>query len=85
MPDYPELGLFIGGKWRKGTETLPVLNPSTEEVIGALPIARQSDLDDALEAATAGFRVWRNTAPRVRSDIIMRAARLMRERMDDIA
>lgn len=85
MPDYPELELFIGGKWRKSSETLPVVNPATEDVIGAVPVAQTSDLDDAVEAAEAGFRIWRNTAPRERSDIIMRAARLMRERMDDIA
>ncbi len=84
MPEYPDLELFIGGKWRKAADTLAVVNPATEDVIGALPIARQSDLDDALEAASAGFRIWSKTAPRERSDIIMRAARLMRERMADI-
>lgn len=85
MPDYPELGLFVGGKWRKASDTLPVINPATEDVIGALPIARQTDLDDALEAARTGFRIWSRTSPRERSDIILQAARLMRERQDEIA
>lgn len=85
MPTYPELRLFIGGEWRTTPETLPVVNPSTEAEIGRLPIASAADLDDALQAADDGFAVWRATAPRDRADLIREAARLMRERQDDIA
>lgn len=85
MPDYPELKLYIGGTWRKTAETIPVLNPATEEVIGQLPVAQRQDLDDALEAAESGFRIWRATSPRDRAELILRAARLMRERADEIA
>lgn len=82
---YPELGLFVGGEWRGATETLPVVNPSTEAEIGRLPIATTTDLDDALTAAEAGFAVWRQTPPRDRADLIRHAAALMRERQDEIA
>ena len=34
---YPELKLYIGGEWRSAAETLPVVNPATEEEIGRLP------------------------------------------------
>ena len=85
MPDYPELKLYIGGTWRKTAETIPVLNPATEEVIGQLPVAQRQDLDDALDAAESGFRIWRATSPRDRAELILRAARLMRERADEIA
>ena len=85
MPDYPELKLYIGGTWRKTAETIPVLNPATEEVIGQLPVAQRQDLDDALEAAESGFRIWRATSPRDRAELILRAALLMRERADEIA
>ena len=83
--EYPKLDLFIGGEWRKTSETLPVVNPANESVIGALPVARRSDLEDALDAADRGFAIWRKTAPRDRSDIIIKAARLLRERQDEIA
>ncbi|MFZ1468622.1 MAG: NAD-dependent succinate-semialdehyde dehydrogenase [Paracoccaceae bacterium] len=82
---YPDLSLFIGGDWRKTADSLPVLNPANEAEIGRLPIARTSDLQDALTAAATGFRVWSRTSPRHRSDIILRAARLLRERVDQIA
>ncbi len=82
---YPDLNLFIGGRWRKTADDLAVVNPATEEEIGRLPCAAQSDLDDALDAAVNGFRVWSRTAPRDRANLIRRAAALMRERREEIA
>ena len=83
--EYPELSLFIGGEWRKSKDTLPVLNPANEREIGRLPVATHGDLDDALDAAELGLRVWSKTSPRERSDVMLRASRLMRERIDEIA
>ncbi|MBN9274860.1 MAG: aldehyde dehydrogenase family protein, partial [Mesorhizobium sp.] len=77
--------LYIGGSWRKTADSLPVINPADESVIGAVPVASRSDLDDALAAAEQGFRVWSRTSPAVRSEIILKATALMRERIDDIA
>lgn len=82
---YPDLDLFIGGKWRKTAGDMPVVNPATEEVIGRLPHAEPSDLDDAMEAAEKGFKIWSRTAPRERADIILRAAAIMRARQEEIA
>lgn len=85
MPAYPDLSLYIAGSWRKTGQSLPVLNPATEAVIGQVPVARKQDLDDALEAAAKGFRIWRATSPRARAEVILRACALMRERIDEIA
>ena len=85
MKRYPDLQLYIGGEWRTSTETLPVLNPADETVIGRLPIAAPADLDAALTAAAQGFKLWSQTAPTRRAEIILRAAALMRERSEDIA
>lgn len=85
MTTYPDLQLYIAGAWRKAKETLPVLNPADESVIGRLPAASRADLDDALEAAVEGHRVWSRTAPAKRAEIILKAAALMRERVEEIA
>lgn len=82
---YPDLELFIGGKWRKTAQDMPVVNPATEEEIGRLPHAELKDLDDALEAAEKGFQIWSRTAPRDRADTILRAAAIMRFRQEEIA
>jgi succinate-semialdehyde dehydrogenase/glutarate-semialdehyde dehydrogenase len=85
MTAYPDLKLFIGGAWRKTSDSLPVLNPADESVVGAVPVAARADLDDALAAAREGFRVWSRTSPRARGEIMLKAAALMRARIDEIA
>ncbi len=82
---YPDLHLFIDGKWRKAKRDIPVVNPATEEELGRLPCADIDDLEDALSAARKGFKIWRETSPRKRADIILKAASLMRERQEEIA
>jgi len=85
MSQYPDLQLYIGGDWRKTDESLPVLNPADEREIGRVPVATRSDLDAALSAAAKGFKVWRRTSPARRAEVILKAAALMRERIEDIA
>ena len=85
MTKYPDLKLFIDNHWRKTADSVPVLNPATEAEIGRLPVARKADLDDALAAAERGFKVWSRTAPRLRAQIILKAAQLLRDRAAQIA
>ncbi len=85
MSTYPDLHLFINGEWRKTAHDLPVLNPATEEEIGRLPHAERRDLDDALEAAAQGFKVWSQVAPVDRANVLYKAASIMRERQEEIA
>jgi len=82
---YPDLNLFIGGAWRKASGDISVINPATEKEIGRLPRASQADLDDALDAAEKGFKIWSRTAPRDRANILRAAAALLRQRQDEIA
>jgi len=85
MSTYPDLFLYINGEWRKTVDDLPVLNPATEEEIGRLPHAETRDLYDALEAAEKGFKIWSQTAPIKRANVLCKAAALLRERQEDIA
>jgi len=85
MNTYPEIQLYIGGKWRQSKDHCPILNPADEKPVGLLPVASQADLDDALVAATEGFKIWSRTAPGERSRIILKAAQIMRERQEEIA
>jgi succinate-semialdehyde dehydrogenase/glutarate-semialdehyde dehydrogenase len=84
MTSYPDLQLFIGGEWKKA-DGQPVLNPADESVLGIVPHATRADLDDALAAAEKGLRVWRNTSAAKRGEIILKAARLCRERVEEMA
>jgi len=85
--EYPNTNLYIDGKWRPavGGETLDVINPANEEIIGQVARARQADLDEALEAAQRGFKIWKKVSPLERYKIMRKAADLLRQRVDHIA
>lgn len=84
---YPHTQLFIAGQWCDAADgrTLPVYNPATGQEIGRVAHASVADLDRALQAAQAGFEVWRDMAPAERAKIMRRAAALIRERANEIA
>ena len=85
--EYTNTNLYINGKWRPSNsgDTLDVINPATEEVIGNVARAGISDLDEALEAADSAFKVWKKTTPFERYKILRKAAELLRNRADLIA
>jgi succinate-semialdehyde dehydrogenase / glutarate-semialdehyde dehydrogenase len=66
------VSLFIDGEWRASSsaETIPVVNPATEEVVGQVAHATKADLDQALAAAEKGFRRWRKTSAFDRSKLM---------------
>ena len=68
-----------------GRKSEPVINPVDESVLGDLPHASQADLQAALAAAQAAFAGWKRTSPLARSDILRKAAGLIRERVEHIA
>jgi succinate-semialdehyde dehydrogenase/glutarate-semialdehyde dehydrogenase len=87
VDDYERLELFIDGVWRQGSDgrSEPVINPATEEVLGTLPHASRSDLDEALAAAQKGFDLWRKTHATERARILRTVADLMRANVDSLA
>src|SRR6185503_13083102 len=81
-----DLQLFIDGSWRAGEDRdlFPVRNPATAETIAELPLATPADLDEALEAAKRAYPEWRATDVDKRAAILHRAAKLLKERAEDI-
>ena len=53
-----DFNLLIDGKMVPGDQTMPVLNPATEEVLAQCPRASKSQLDAAVSAAKAAFPAW---------------------------
>ncbi len=83
---YPELQLFIDGEWiSKGDRKSElVLNPATGEVLGELPHATTADLDRALASSQKGFKAWSSMLPEKRSEILRKAADLLKQRGDQV-
>ncbi len=77
--------LFINGQWVKGASSLPVMNPSTGEIIAEISIADQAQCDAAITAAHDAFPAWAKTPSRVRSEILRKAFEIMTAESDQIA
>lgn len=83
---YPPIGMYINGKWIYDRKTWRMVrNPSTENDLGPVPAATLDDLDATLNAAEAGFRLWRATSATERARLIRAAVVLIRTRLKDIA
>jgi succinate-semialdehyde dehydrogenase/glutarate-semialdehyde dehydrogenase len=84
---YPDTQLFLNGEWTDSLskETLEIINPATEEVIGKVSHARKEDLDLALKGAENAFNEWKHVSAYDRSKILRKAADIVRSRADQIA
>jgi len=79
--------VFIGGEWVEplGTETLEVVNSSTEETMGTIPACTAADADRAVLAARAAFESWSQTSREERAGYLSAIAAGLGERADEIA
>ncbi|MFP4321915.1 MAG: aldehyde dehydrogenase family protein [Anaerolineales bacterium] len=74
---------LVGGEWRTSDEVLEVTYPYDGSIAGAVYMATEKDLDDALAAAQRGFEHTRKLPSHKRTEILQNLHRLMGERMDD--
>jgi aldehyde dehydrogenase (NAD+) len=81
--------LFIGGEWvePQGTETIEIISPHTEEVIGRVPHASKADVDRAVAAACTAFDdgPWPGLAPAERVDVLAGVSETLKARAEEIA
>ncbi|NLO30077.1 MAG: aldehyde dehydrogenase family protein [Methanosarcina mazei] len=82
-----EYKLLIGGESVDSStgETFDDINPATLENLAMLQVAGIEDVDRAVEAAEAGFRVWSEVPAPGRAEVLFRAARIMQERKEGLA
>jgi aldehyde dehydrogenase (NAD+) len=79
--------VFIGGEWvePEGTETLEVVNSTTEETMGTIPGCTAADADSAVRAAREAFESWSQTSQEERAGFLAAIAQGLGERSDEIA
>lgn len=77
---------YIDGEWveSKG-EAADIYNPAKDEVIGQVPMSPQSEIDDAVAAATEAFPDWRETPPISRARRMFKLKEIMEKRFEDFA
>ncbi|MGH2620691.1 MAG: aldehyde dehydrogenase family protein, partial [Anaerolineales bacterium] len=72
-----ESGLFIDGQWVAAGPLLEVTNKYSGEPIGALPTAREQDVDAAIAAAELAAPTMANMPAHKRAQLLSRAAELI--------
>ena len=81
--------LFIGNEWVQpsSTSTFDVISPTTEEVVGRVPEARQADIDRAVSTAREAFDrgPWPRMTPVERAAVLTKVAEAIRNDMQGLA
>jgi len=79
--------VFIGGEWvePQGTETIEVVNSTTEEVMATIPACTPADADLAVRAARDAFDSWSQTSREQRAGYLSAIAAGLGERSEEIA
>lgn len=77
---------YINGEWVEstGSETMEVINPATEEVMGNISLGTEEDLDKAVQAARAAFPSFSQTTKEYRIELLEKIADEYAKRKDDL-
>ena len=77
--------MLIAGEWAAGSASIPVLNPFDSSEVDTVPSATSGDIDRAIGYAAEGARKVKAIPAYERAQLLMRAAELMEERLEDLA
>ena len=78
---------YVGGTWAApdATDSIPVHNPATGEVIAAAPLSGATDVGKAVAAASAAWQKWRRVPPGDRIQPLFRLKALLDAQFTDVA
>src|SRR5246500_4674028 len=80
-----QYSLLIDGELVPGDQTMPVLNPATEEVLAQCPRASKDQLDAAVAAAKAAYPAWAATPIEERRKLVIKMAEAIEANSGDLA
>ncbi|MEO9526732.1 betaine-aldehyde dehydrogenase [Roseibium sp.] len=80
MRAQPQASHFVGGSYQESRAGTPFdsLYPATGEVIARINTADDAIIEAAVQAATAGQKIWAATPPAERGRVLRRAADILR-------
>ncbi|MGH2983687.1 MAG: aldehyde dehydrogenase family protein, partial [Solirubrobacterales bacterium] len=96
-PTVPQVGhpqeaidrdrLYIGGEWVEpsGSDSIEVVDSTTEAVIGRVPEGTPEDIDRAVTAARAGFEAWSAVPLDQRTETCAAISAALAGRADELA
>jgi acyl-CoA reductase-like NAD-dependent aldehyde dehydrogenase len=79
------MNMFIAGKWTGAAKSIAVMNPFDDSEVDTVPQATPENVEAAMAFAVKGAKAMRKTSGYQRYHMLMKAARLMEERTEDLA
>ena len=78
--------IYAGGRWIAPStdDSIDIIDPSTEEIIGRVPLCTAEDIDTAVMAARDAFTSWSERPLAERVDYLRRIAAAMKERAAEL-
>lgn len=85
MVDYSKF--YIDGQWvdPRGSQSLDVINPATEESCGRIVLGNREDVDLAVAAAKRAFETYSQTSRGERIELLERVIEVYKRRMGEVA
>jgi acyl-CoA reductase-like NAD-dependent aldehyde dehydrogenase len=77
--------MYVAGEWRTGSREEELRNPYDGEVVATVPVATVDDALAAVGAAVDGAAAMRRLSTWERNELLRGAARLVEERLDELA
>ena len=79
--------LYIDGTWVEpsGDGTIEVINPSSEQTIGSVPVGGEMDVNAAVEGAKSAFPTWSSSSVEERADLLNQLSGVIKDRSEDLA
>ena len=75
---------LIDGELVETAQTMDVVNPANEDVIGTVPACGEAELDRAVAAARRAFASWRKTPVEERRKVIQGIAAAIKDNADEL-
>lgn len=80
-----EYGLFFNGKWHRSEgKRFDTRNPATGEILATFPMATPAEVAAAVKAAKGSFERWRKTPAPRRGELLLEAARIMKQKKEEL-
>jgi len=78
---------WITDRWEEvsSRESLPVINPATDEVLAEVPLSSSEDVDRAVQSAQKALSAWRRTPVTERIQVMFRYKQLLETNFEGIA
>jgi aldehyde dehydrogenase (NAD+) len=77
---------YINGEWvtPQSKNTMPVMNPATEEQIGIVAMGNVDDVNLAVSAANTAFETFSQTSKEERLNLLLKIQEVTKNRFEDL-